>query len=183
MVAELPQLKIDVGGLIESCPLFKACYYECLRLDSSPIAIRSVKRDCTLTETDDSNLPREDSTRYVLKAGTSVAVPLNAHLTDPRYIDSPGKFQPSRFLVQNKSGKTIAVVGTLRPFGGGESNCPGRDMAGRAIMGFVAGIVVLWDLEPVSRNGWVVPGHREGTVVASPARDIKVRIQRRKLPP
>ena len=121
----------------------------------------------------------------MLKAGTLVVVPHNAHLTDPRYIDSPCKFQPSRFLVQSESGdgRMRADAGTLRPFGGGRSVCPGQDIAERAIMAFVAGFLVLWDLEPVSRSDWVVPGDRAAVGVASPSTDIKVRIRRRKLPP
>jgi cytochrome P450 len=184
-VPELPHLKIDLKGLVGSCMLLKACYYECLRLDSAPISIRSVRQDFTLTETHPSGLPGEHSAKYVLKAGTSVAIPLNAHLKDPRYIDCPSMFKPSRFLVpsRNDDGARIADAGTLEPFGGGEAMCPGRDFAEREVMALVAGILVLWEMEPTNPNGWVIPGHTASTGVAAPSTSIRVRIRRRQLPP
>ena len=182
-VPELPQLKVDSQALVDSCPLFKACYYECLRLDYTPTSIRSVKQDFALTETHTDILSGEHSATYVLKAGTLVAVPLNAHLNDPRYVDSPGRFNPARFLVQKAdgSGTQIAEAGTLRPFGGGQSACPGRHFAEREIMAFVAGILMLWDIGSISSKGCAMPGHKPVVSVDRPSTDIKVRIRRRKL--
>lgn len=176
-VPELPRLKINLEGLVRSCMLLKACYYECLQLDSAPILIRSVRQDFTLTETHPSGLTGENSAKYVLKAGTSVAVPLNAHLKDPRYIDCPSVFKPSRFLVpsRNDDGTRIVDAGTLQPFGGGEAE--------REIMALVAGILVLWEMEPTNPTGWVIPGHTASTGVAAPSTSIRVRIRRRRLPP
>ncbi len=183
-VPELPRLEIDLKGLIESCPLFKACYYECLRLDSAALAIRSVKKDFTLTGTPTSVSRGEHSAGYLLEAGTFVAIPLNAHLKDPRYIDRPCDFEPSRFLVPNgkSDGALIADAGVLRPFGGGEFLCPEAVFAEREIMALVAGIVVLWDMEPTKPKGWVVPGHIASMGVASPSTNVRVRVRRRKLP-
>ncbi len=183
VLAELPQLKLDADRLVGSCPLFKACYYETLRLHSAPILIRSVKKDCTLVE-HANTFPCHHSAKHVLKAGSSVAIPLNAHLKDPRYIDSPCLFQPSRFLADSGSGDgaQIALAGTLTPFGGGEFVCPGRGFAERNVMAFVASILVLWDMEPINPRGWVVPGHIAAAGGTSPSTDVNVRIRRIKLP-
>lgn len=184
-VPELPNLKIDLKGLVGSCPLLKACYYECLRLDSAPVSTRFVKRDFTLTQTHPSVLQGEQPARYVLKAGTSVAIPLNAHLKNPRYIDQPCMFKPSRFLVPSKNGDGTRIVdaGTLGPFGGGDAMCPGQQFAEREIMTLVAGILVLWDMEPTNPNGWFMPGHTASTGVAAPSKNIRVKIRRRQLSP
>lgn len=181
---ELPRLETNLEGLVHSCPLLKACYYECLRLHSAPASVRSIRKDFELTPIQDNIDSYVPSTSYVLKAGTFVTVLLNVHQNDARTVESPNEFRPERFLIASgsKEGQRTADPGTLRPWGGGELICPGREFAEREVLGFTAGILALWDFEPVGRKGWKVPGHKEAAGMALPSTDIRVRIRRRQLP-
>jgi len=103
-ILESPNLKIDEKGLATSCPLLKACYIECLRLDSAPWSIRNVLKDFTVTESLDDALISSNGksggkpNTYVLKAGTYADVPWDLHFTDPRYFPAPGRYIPERHL-------------------------------------------------------------------------------------
>ena len=180
---EPPRLQLALDGLIRSCPLLKACYLECLRLDSEPTSIKSVKQDFIVTETEDDVLEGVRPMSFVLRAGTFVHIPLAVHQLDPRFFPSPNAFRPERFLQlsDKDDGKLIAHHGTLKPWGGGHSICKGRIFAEREILAFVAGVVSLWDMKPAGPGGWKVPSHRRSTAVALPASDIRVALQRRDL--
>lgn len=68
----------------------------------------------------------------------------------------------------------------MRPYGGGESMCKGRDFAETACLAIVAGVLAYYDIEPSNKaRGWVVPerGGRGG--VAKPVGETRVRIRRR----
>ncbi len=103
-ILEPAHLKIDEKGLATSCPLLKACYIECLRLDSAPWSLRNVLKDFTVTESvDDALISSNDNSggkpsTYVLKAGTYADVPWDLHFTDPRYFPEPTLYLPERHL-------------------------------------------------------------------------------------
>ena len=70
---------------------------------------------------------------------------------------------------------------SLRPYGGGTTMCKGRIFAERECMAFVAGMLVLWDIQPVGTKGWRIPGHIKTSAVCLPKGDTKVWIRRREV--
>ena len=193
-IHEPPRMKISLPGLLKECPLLKSCYLETLRLDSRPASVKKIERDFVITETTQDVRPGTQPESYLLKAGTYVNIPHAVHQLDPRFFEDPTVFKPGRFLVRKeKEGEKqqqrqaqqemTAQIGTLKPWGGGASMCKGRMFAEREVLAFVAGILVMWDMEPVTPRGWVVPGHRKTTGVAVPSTDMRVRLRRRHLSP
>ena len=179
-LAEPPRLKISLAGLRGGCPLLKSCYFEALRLDSAPWSIKHIVKDFTITE-DEKDGP--GGTRsFSLKAGEYLDIPFGVHQSDPRYFPSPELFKADRFLVQGPDGKVEADIGTLRPYGGGLAMCKGKLFAEGEVLAYVAGVIALWDFEPMGADGWQIPGHIRATGVTLPKTDIRVRIRRRKLP-
>lgn len=172
-IPELPRLKLDLDGLLHSCPLLKACFYEVMRLHSTPISVRTVARNVVVHEVKGSG------PSYALDAGSIVAAPLGLHHHHPRYFESPTTFQPSRFLKSNKDeeGKKTVNERISRPWGVGKSACPGRVYAEQEILAFVAGILALWGFEPASNGEWVVPEQTERAIVCVPSTDIRVRLR------
>ena len=179
-IPEPPRLIIDVDGLVKSCPLLKACFYECLRLYSTPTSARTVHKDMWVRLVDGRG---REARKYPLDAGNIVAAPLSLHHYDPCYFEDPNDFRPTRFLRPNEheQGKQKFVESTIRPWGIGESACPGRAYAENQVLAFVAGILVLWDFEPTDNKGWVVPNQTERSVISVPVKDVRVRLRPREL--
>ncbi|KAI9673151.1 MAG: hypothetical protein M1817_003013 [Caeruleum heppii] len=179
-MASSPRMKMSAEGLATQCPLFKGTYLESLRLDSASSSVRVVKEDFTIRESDsDAARAGVAAETYAVKAGSYVQIPHHVHQTDPRYYPDPKVFDPTRFRVP---GNPSAVdAGTLKPYGGGHSMCKGRNFAERECLAFVAGILMLWDIEPADGKEWRIPGHISATGVALPAKEIRVRIRRREV--
>jgi cytochrome P450 len=179
-IPEPPRLKIDIDGLVKSCPLLKACFYECVRLYSTPTSVRTVSKDIIIRgDHGDGVEPPKSS----LDAGSIIAASSSLHHYDPDSFKDPKVFRPIRYLKPNKDGKgqQTFVAGTIKPWGIGESACPGRDVAEKQVLAFVAGILALWDFEPANNKEWVVPDQVERTVISVPAVDIRIRLRPREL--
>lgn len=196
---EPPRVQIDEKGLSTSCPLLKSCYIESLRLDNAPWSLKKVVKEFSVS---DPSAAKPMS--YVLKAGTYVDVAFDMHFTDPLYFPSPEKWIPDRHIVKTSTITTTKTTttapnseeaadntieapttitaewGTVRPFGGGQSICKGRLFAEKEILSSLAGIMALWDLEPVGNAGWKIPRQGKATAVAKPLDDVRVRVLRRK---
>lgn len=181
-ILELPRLTLDVDGLVHSCPLLRSCFYETLRLRTTPTSIRSVQKGITVDEAYGLRPKGEVSQSFALEVGSIVAAPLFLHHHDPHYFENPALFRPSRFLESSEDFKQKQTVneGMLRPWGAGKVVCPGRDHAEHQVLAFVAGILALWDFHPAGSK-WVVPGQIERAVVSVPSSDIKIGLQPRKL--
>lgn len=184
-IPEPARLEIDDAGLVQSCPLLKACLLECLRLYSIPISMGIVQEDLSVLESpkDGRSNPGERPQSFVLKAGDFAASLLDVQRYDPYYCESPTSFQPDRFLEPSGSvrGQRTLVKETLQSWGVGETACPGRVLAEQEVLAFVAAILVLWDLEPVNSQGWLVPRRKTSAIVSLPIADIRVRIRPRDL--
>lgn len=180
-IPEPARLEINDAGLVRSCPLLKACLYECLRLHSKPVSMRLVQKDLTIFKSRDEgqSFEGEQPQSFVLEAGDFVASLSNAHPHDPHHYESANSFRPGRFL---RSGgctqeQRTFFQGALKPWGLGECACPGRVLAEQEVLAFVAAILVLWDLEPVDSQGWIMPRHKTSAVVSLPAADIRARLR------
>ncbi|KAL1967273.1 hypothetical protein VTN77DRAFT_3319 [Rasamsonia byssochlamydoides] len=179
---EPPRLSLDLEGLLNSCPLLRATYLETLRMDSNSTSYRELSTDVTLTESaeDAAKFGASQPRSYHFRKGDILAVPHGAHQIDPRYYPSPDKFDPYRFIVTDPdTGKKSADMQTIRPFGGGASMCKGRIFADREVLAFTAAILALWDIEPVSNEGWTNPGHKPGSSAYLPAHEVRVRLKHR----
>lgn len=184
-IPEPVRLEINDEGLVQSCPLLKACLYECLRLHSKPVSMGIVQKHLSVLESPEhgQSIKGERPQSFVLEAGDFVASWSNTHQHDSRCLESPNSFQPSRFLElsENAQGQRTFVQGTLETWGLGESACPGRVFAEQEVLAFVAAIVVLWDSELVDSQGWIVPRQKTSAIVSSPSADIRVKLRPRDL--
>jgi hypothetical protein len=179
---EPPRISLDLDGLLSSCPLLRATFFETARMDSNPASYRTISTDLTLTESaeDAAIFGAAQPRSYHFRKGDLLTIPHGAHQIDPRYFPNPDKFDPYRFIVTDpETGKVSVETHTLRPFGGGATMCKGRIFAERETFVFIAAVLSLWDIEPVSEKGWTSPGHKLATAACLPARDVRVRLRHR----
>jgi hypothetical protein len=182
---DLERLRLDADSIMKHCPLFKATFYESLRLYTAGTSYKNVLQDVTLTEsTEDAHTfgkPRGQT--YHIPAGSFLVIPHATMQMDPRLWEHPSSFSPERFLVADEKDpkKFRADMRHLNAFGGGPSVCKGRYFAEREVMIFVAGFLSLWDFSPAS-EGWEDPGkYYNGTGSANPKRNVRVRVSKRAL--
>jgi cytochrome P450 len=138
----------DITKFDKQLPLMVSCYRETMRLVNHSVSMRRTIADINLTGA--------DGRTYLLKKG--VDVQMSAGVThSERHIwgDDAGDFDPERFL------HPMAVNGSSRseedrkkntaffPFGGGKHLCPGRNLAFCEILGFMALMLLRFDVEPV----------------------------------
>lgn len=182
-IAEPPRLTLNVERLMHSSPTLTACFHECLRLDTSPVLTYKVQKDFTISEPRKAMFGAEQPPAYLLRAGELLAIPLALHAQDPGVFGSPQTFKPERFLVASEKGegRETANVGELTPWRSSEATCLGMEFQERAVLAFVAGLLALWDFEPVGRGRWVMPKHRAFPNFMEPGWDIRVRVRRRGL--
>lgn len=172
---EAPKLALSADGLCKKCPLLKATYFETMRLSTRPSSTRRITADVTISG--DTNGPKSPS--YILHQGEYVRISHDLHMKDPKYFEHPEKFNPERFLGQNKDGTQSANMGTIRPYGNGMSACNGQTFAERACLSFVSGILACWDIQPASKAGWVIPKMTLSSTVCRPVNDTRARITER----
>jgi cytochrome P450 len=189
-------LILNVPGILKSCNLLKAAYYECLRIDVSSVSNKVAHSDFYVTESaaDAFGGPPQS---YLIRKGEYVQIYHNMHQNDPRYFPDPDIFRPERFLIEDEEengvdekrdtkgaegkvgkGKLVATQGTIRPFGGGVTFCKGSKVAEREILLYVASVLTVWDAEPVGGE-WKTPEHQRSSGSFLPKKDIRVRLTRR----
>lgn len=166
-------LSIDWKALLHRTPLFKACYFESLRIDSAPWSFKRLQKDCSVVG--------DSLTKFKLHQGDAVLVPADLHHTDSQFFQDPEAFIPERFLVEEVDGTTTAQIKTIRPYGGGATMCKGRILAEREVLAFVAGVLVCWDLEPAPGSSWGMDARQRTSGVCKPEEDLRVRLVRRKV--
>lgn len=140
-----------------------------------PWSVRSVASDITLSTSKTSSSP----TSFTIPKGDYITVPHDLHMRDPQYFNDPETFNPERFLVHNSDGSLSTDMGTIRPYGGGPSMCKGRVFAERECLALVAGVLVMWDFQPVSGD-WTIPALKKTSAVSLPEHDTRARVKRRK---
>lgn len=179
---EPPRLKLAAEELSRTCPLLKACFSECLRLYSTPMAIVSIKENFTLSDTHENLLQSMSRPSFLLEAEGLVAVPFTVHHYDSRFFPAPRDFRPQRFLSSAVDEKKSSLDVSALSFPGKEEFfCPAGICLEGEVLAFVAGILALWDIEPAGQEVWTLPVRKHSVGVALPSTDIRVRFRRRKL--
>ena len=176
LLPEPPSLELDIDGIAHSCPLLKASFYECLRLDTSFFSVRSIRKDVVITKPRKDLFGAEQPVSFQLNAGEMVAIPWRVH----HYSLQEYKFYPERFLVLDKSrsGPNIIDPGIAMQLDNGEGVFPGRELIEPLILALVAGFLALWDIEPSETGRWEVPRHSPTPNFLTPVEDVKVRLRR-----
>jgi cytochrome P450 len=178
------QLELDVDALGKVCPVFKATFFETMRLYVATTSYKKVLEDFTLTESaeDASSFGKPMPQTYHISTGDFLVIPHETMQTDPRLWKEPAVFDPYRFIVpdERNPGKIRADSLHLNTFGGGPSVCKGRSFAEREVLIFVAGILATWDFKPTG-SAWKIPAKSyNGTGSANPKGAVRVRMSRRK---
>jgi cytochrome P450 len=119
---------VDTEHLIKKSPLLNSMIWEALRWGSTAVSVRKVQEDFILAG-------------KTLREGAVIMLPARPYHMDPEIFgDDAADFVPDRFtrdesLDPRKKNPGIKAV---RPFGGGQTLCPGRHFAFYEITAFVA---------------------------------------------
>lgn len=138
-----------LGEFDSKLPLLISCYREALRLANHSVSNRRVMSDMTVTGTNGKT--------YLLKAGTDLQLPAGVtHYEQSIWGADAATFDPERFLPPTTKEKAPADMEDERkrkaayiPFGGGRHLCPGRNFAFAEILGFMAVLLLGFEVEPV----------------------------------
>ena len=174
-IPEPPRLKLDVDGIIKSCKLLRACYWESVRLDTSIVLLRKVQKDFTVREARMRANNDERSKSYTLKAGEYIAIPLALLFSNAAYLESPDLFRPDRFLTPGEDLDSLLSLC-------GDKSAP-LDMRSveRQVLAMVAGILALWEFDSAEPGGNTVPKIQTYPNCMDPQRYVRVRLRRRAL--
>lgn len=135
--------------LEESCPLLVSCWNEALRISIHAGHFRRVLNDTTISD--------GQGTSFLLKKGTDVLMSSDcSHSVESVWGLKPSSFDPEHFSASTHGTKTRKSA--FHPFGGGKHLCPGRNYAYTEILGFVAGLILTYNVEPATGAGvWKLP--------------------------
>ncbi|KAL4898399.1 cytochrome P450 [Aspergillus ambiguus] len=181
-IPEAPKISMDFEAMFRNCHLFKASFYETMRMDSAGLSFRELTSDLIIAESkaDAAVAGLSEPRSFYVNKGESIAVPHGVLHNDPRYFSNPDQFDPLRFIVTDpETGSQRAELHTIYPFGGGASGCKGRVFAEREILAFVAAIISMWNIEPADGKDFTLPKHRPSSGAYLPSSDIRVRLSMR----
>ena len=138
----------NIAEFDDKLPLLISCYREAMRLANQSVSIRRVMSDMTITSSTGQT--------YLLKKGVDLQLPAGVtHYESSIWGDDASSFDPDRFLPPTTRDKTPAGLENERqrkagyfPFGGGRHLCPGRNFAFAEILGFMAVLVLGFEIEP-----------------------------------
>ncbi|KAF7554335.1 hypothetical protein G7Z17_g2940 [Cylindrodendrum hubeiense] len=138
----------NVAEFDTKLPLLVSCFRETLRLTDQSVSIRRIM--------DDLVVEGPGNRQYLLKKGTDIQLPCGVtHYEKSIWGEDAAEFDPERFLPSPKD-KTPASIEADRkkkdayfPFGGGRHLCPGRNFAFNEVIGFMATLLLGYEIEPV----------------------------------
>lgn len=177
---ETRTIHIDLLKLV--APVFVSSFRETLRMVANLTSVRWILEDIVI------------GGQYLLKENSIVQVASGVtHMEEKTWGMDAGEFNPRRFIDISTTSTEKSTIPTqplpgnvpsaaFRAFGGGSVICPGRHFAQSEILGFVAAIIMRFDLEKLSggtielpkRNNEVLP-----IAVMKPKSECKVRIKTR----
>lgn len=125
--------------LDSACPLLLSSYREVTRLANKAMSTRHVMSDTLLTDA--------HGHEYLLRAGSTVAMPATAHSAPDVWGSDAHEFQPTRFLNWSDKASREQRHAAYMPFGGGKHLCPGRNLAKAEILGLVVALALGFEME------------------------------------
>ena len=121
----------DLETRLEHCPRLEAVFNEVVRLTSSSSSIRNVTSTTVIGG-------------KTLHKGAKVLIPYRQlHLNGDIFGPDPLHFNAQRFFLN----KDLSRSSSYRPFGGGVTYCPGRFIARREVIAFVALVLYRFDID------------------------------------
>jgi hypothetical protein len=130
--------KFDTNYIVNHCPLLDSCFREVLRLHIVSFSLRLI------------DAPTHFSGK-TLEPGNILLVPFGRlHHDEAVWGNNHHQFSPTRFL---KNG--LASHPAYRPFGGGLNACPGKALAARQTLSYVAFMLYSYEIAVPEMNGKV----------------------------
>ncbi|KAI1028496.1 hypothetical protein LB503_002588 [Fusarium chuoi] len=156
----------------EKCPVFMSTYDEVLRMTSGIATVRYTNEDTLIQD------------RWLLKKGAQVQMPTAFIHADPTTWGADADvFDHTRFLKTNVLTKEQETrrAAAFRPFGGGNTLCPGRHFASYEVLTFAGSVLLGFDMASTTKTFNVPQMDRSKLPLTSlkPAGDIKVSLSRR----
>jgi cytochrome P450 len=129
-------------------PLLRSVFWESVRINTITNTIREVLEPTELVSGDRT---------YKLKKGGVVTLPSCLVHMNPVLHPEPNVFRPRRFLAVELGGDGENHTKSLKPFGGGNSYCPGRVFAEKQVMGFLAEMCWRYDITLSNKETFTIP--------------------------
>jgi cytochrome P450 len=173
---------ISISKIKKYCPLLMSIYRETLRVGSENSSSRVVTTDTILS-----------NTHFLAKDAIVQISGGIMHEDQAIWGPDASQFDPRRFLEGNTSDNTdgngFEKASQVRPaafrsFGGGTTLCPGRHFATNEIVGFVALLLVTFDIQPAEGDRIVVPKKKDNVLpihILEPESLVKVKIKKREV--
>ncbi len=128
---------LDLAAELQNCPLLMASYHEALRVSSSSMTLRLVMEDTEFKG-------------FKFQKGGQMIIPYRQVMLDESVFGAdPYSFKHERFL--NNPGLLKSVH--YKPFGGGVTLCPGRVLAQKEVLTFVALALGKFQVQMSHENG------------------------------
>jgi cytochrome P450 len=121
---------VDTKCLVSKCPVFHSVWLETLRLSAASTAVRYIMED---TKVGNTVLPKGNALMYSAR---------QLHLENNAFGNNHNEFDPLRFYNR----PALEHISSFRPFGGGQTLCPGRHLAKHMLFTFVATTLRRYDL-------------------------------------
>jgi len=128
----------DIDKLLKKCPILNASLQEALRLAASSTGVRMAESDVQLGG-------------YTIKKGSLLLLPTShLHRSRESWGQDADTFRPDRWTKLDVDHDGAGGgAGQFRPFGGGVTHCPGRFIARRGLLAFVAILLDRYQVEMV----------------------------------
>jgi len=150
---------VDISQLEERCPLMVSCYRESIRLGNQAIGTRRVVSDTVLTDS--------KGNAHLFKGGVDIMWSVKGmHHSSEVWGEDSMEFSAERFKDQETFGRVQKQA--YIPFGGGKHLCPGRNFAFAENLGFMASLVVGFELLGLDKKNVKLGATRMGEAVAKP---------------
>ncbi|KAJ4424138.1 hypothetical protein N0V82_001186 [Gnomoniopsis sp. IMI 355080] len=136
---------INITQLEAKCPLLVSCYRETIRLANQLFGLRMVDKDVTVSD--------EDGTTYFLKQGHTVIWSAKSMHRADSIWGHANEFDPDRFTPEREAEKEARQrKQSYIPFGGGKHLCPGRHFAFAENLGFLAAMIVGFEVHGLKQE-------------------------------
>ncbi|KAJ3543484.1 hypothetical protein NM208_g3553 [Fusarium decemcellulare] len=144
---------IDITTLDQKCPLLVSCYREAIRLSNQAVGNRRILEDTTITDSKGNS--------YLLKKGMNIQMSAEVlHTMTDVWGQNVHDFDPERFIEKGSKESSQAEKtkrASFVPFGGGRHLCPGRNFAFAENLGFVASLLLGFEISSEHSSAFEVP--------------------------